>query len=88
MTIRLEFFAVPGCSRCAQAKTALEKVVQDFDATKVQWREVDILQEMDYAIELGIVGASAMAIDGELVFPQLPGPQALRAELLNRLNRP
>ena len=74
-------------SKCAQAKTALEEIIQSFDADKVHWREVDILQETDYAIDLGIVGASAFAIDGELVFPQLPWPQALRAELLNRLDR-
>jgi hypothetical protein len=43
---------------------------------------------MDYAIDLGIVGASAVAIDGEPVFPKLPKPEALRAELLSRLEQP
>lgn len=40
---------------------------------------------MDYAIDLGLVGASAIAINGRLVFPSLPEAETLRAELLRRL---
>jgi thioredoxin 1 len=88
MTVKVEFFATPGCTKCAQAKAALKDVVQGFDPAQVRWREVDILEEMDYAIDLGIVGASALAIDGELVFPKLPKPETLRTELLSRLQQP
>jgi thioredoxin 1 len=85
MTVRVEFFATPGCGKCAQAKAALKDVTEGFDPAQVRWLEVDILQEMDYAIDLGIVGASAIAVDGELTFPKLPKPEALRRELERRL---
>lgn len=85
MSITLEVFYTPGCAKCAQAKEALRAVVRDFDEQGVAWREVDILEEMDRAVDLGIAGVSAIAIDGELAFPSLPKPEALRRELRRRL---
>jgi thioredoxin 1 len=85
MSINVECFVVPGCPNCAGAQAALREVVAGFGAEQVQWRDVDILEEIDYAIDLGVVGASALAIDGELVFPKLPKPEALRRELFKRL---
>ncbi|MBF24586.1 MAG: glutaredoxin [Pusillimonas sp.] len=85
MTIKIEVFAVPGCPNCAKPQAKLRDVVADFGPDKVHWREVDLLEEMDYAIDLGIMGASALAIDGKLVFASLPKPKALRRELLKRL---
>jgi hypothetical protein len=40
---------------------------------------------MDRAVELGVMSPPSLAIDGELVFPALPTPQRLRAELSKRL---
>lgn len=85
MTITVEVFAVPGCPNCAKPQAKLREVVADFDPEKIHWREVDLLKEMDYAIDLGIIGASALAIDGKLVFATLPKPEILRRELLKRL---
>ncbi len=86
MNLKLEVFSVPGCDNCAQAKKALKSVVEELDAG-VEWRDVNILDEMDYAVELGIVTSAAIAIDGELVFPKLPTADRLRAELVRRLRR-
>lgn len=36
-------------------------------------------------VELGVMSPPSIAIDGELVFPKLPTPEKLRAELLKRL---
>jgi glutaredoxin len=85
MSITVEFFATPGCDRCAQAKAALRQVAQALGDQGVVWREADILEELDRAVDLGIVGASAVAVDGELMSPQLPKPEVLRKELLRRL---
>jgi thioredoxin 1 len=87
MSINVECFVVPGCPNCAGAQASLREVVSEFAPAQVQWREVDIIEEMDYAIDLGVVGASALAIDGELIFPKLPKPEALRRELRKRLAR-
>lgn len=85
MTLKIEIFSVPGCSKCAEAKEALKSVVEDLGQEKVAWREVDILEEMDYAVQLGLMSSGGVAIDGKLVFPRLPGADKLREELIRRL---
>lgn len=83
--INLEVFSSPGCGKCVQAKAVLKEVVEVLGSDKVTWREVSILDEMDYAIDLGIMASPAIAIDGELVFTSLPSASKLRAEILRRL---
>ena len=53
--------------------------------TKIQWREVNILDELDHAVELGVMSTPSIAIDGELVFSSLPSAKKLRTELESRL---
>ena len=85
MTIRVEVFSSPGCSKCAQAKKVLEKMAAELGGEAVQWREVNILDEMDHAVDLGVLTTPAIAIDGKLVFSGLPSAGRLRAELERRL---
>ncbi|WP_333839251.1 glutaredoxin family protein [Pelomicrobium sp.] len=81
--ILVEIFSTPGCGKCAQAREALRAVAESLSA--VRWREVNILDELDYAVDLGVLSLPAIAIDGELVFPTLPGAERLRQELMRRL---
>ena len=85
MKILLEVFAAPGCAKCAQTRQALKSVAEELDEERFFWREVNVLEEMDRAVELGIMSPPSLAIDGELVFPVLPTPARLRAELVKRL---
>lgn len=87
MSIKVEAFSSPGCGKCAQARDTLKAVVDELGEKWVTWRDVNILEEMDYAVELGILSPPAIAIDGELVFPALPSPNRLRAELIKRLEQ-
>lgn len=85
MPVRIEVFAAPGCSACAQARAMLKAVAGEFG--EASWREVDVLAEIDYAVALGVVNTPAIAIDGELVFAALPNARRLRAELARRCGR-
>lgn len=87
MSIKVEAFSSPGCGKCAQARDALKAVVEELGEMRVTWRDANILEEMDYAVELGILAPPTIAIDGELVFPELPSPDRLRAELVKRLKQ-
>jgi protein-disulfide isomerase len=51
------------------------------DRTDVQWREVNILEEMDYAVDLGVLSTPAIAINGKLVFTGLPSHKKLHRAL-------
>lgn len=83
--IKVEVFSSPGCGKCAQAKAVLKSVAEELGQDKVTWREVNILEEMDYAVDLGVMSSPAIAIDGELMFSSMPSAGKLRAELGRRL---
>jgi predicted thioredoxin/glutaredoxin len=50
----------------------------------LEWREINVLDEMDRAVEYGVLSLPAIVIDGELAFASLPTPQQLRAVLIRR----
>lgn len=83
--LHVEVFSSPGCAKCAHAKAMLKAIAEELGRGRIAWREVDILQETDHAVDLGVMGAPAIAIDGALVFSSLPSPGRLRSELLLRL---
>jgi thioredoxin 1 len=52
---------------------------------RIRWREVNVLEELDHAVEVGVLTTPAIAIDGVLVFAGLPRAAQLRGELERRL---
>lgn len=87
MSVKIEVFSTPGCSRCERARERLKAIAYEFGAHAVSWREVNVLEELDYAVALGVLTPPSMAIDGEIVFATLPTPAQLRKELARRLER-
>lgn len=83
--LRVEVFSSPGCAKCARARASLKEIADEIGRGRINWREVDILKEIDRAVDLGVMSAPAIAIDGTLVFTSLPSPHKLRAELVKRL---
>ena len=82
--MRIDVLQSTGCAKCLREMSDLRAAAQAVD-TAVEWRELDILQAIDYAVELGVLKPPAVAIDGELVFPSLPSPEALAAAMRSRL---
>lgn len=85
MTIVVEVFSAPGCAKCAATREALRSVAESVGNGAITWRDLNVLEEMDYAVDLGVMTPPSLAIDGELIFPALPTPERLRDELLKRL---
>ena len=83
--IQIEVFSSPGCSRCGQVFDVLQTITQEFGAERIEWREVNVLEELEYAVELGVLSMPAIAIDGELVFTSHPSAGKLREALETRL---
>ncbi len=83
--INVEVFSSPGCSKCGHARDVLRSMVEELGGEKISWRDVNILDEMDHAVELGVLSTPSIAIDGELVFSSLPSAKKLRQELETRL---
>ena len=85
MAIEIEIFASPGCTKCGHAKDVLRRLVDEVGEGRIRWHEVNVLEELDRAVELGVLTTPAIAIDGVLVFAGLPGATQLRNELERRL---
>lgn len=86
MIINVEVFSSPGCGKCGHAKDVLRKLVEELGGDKIEWREVNILEDLDYAVELGVMSTPSIAIDKHLVFSSLPSAKKLRLELESRLS--
>ncbi|MHB1142323.1 MAG: thioredoxin family protein [Sulfuricaulis sp.] len=81
MTIKVEVFSAPGCTRCGQAKDTLRKVAEEIGGGRLTWREVSVVDELDYAVKLGVLSTPAIAVNGRLVFTALPSAKKLRQTL-------
>ncbi len=87
MSIKVELFSSPYCTKCKQAKKILRDLVEEIGDEKIKYREVNIVKELDYAVKIGVLCAPSIAINKELAFSSLPNIKKLRAELMARLKK-
>jgi len=85
MSVKVEVFSSPGCSKCGQAKEVLRKLADEIGGGRIEWREVNVLEELDYAVNLGVLSTPAIVINGKLIFTGLPSVRKLRTELDRQL---
>ncbi len=83
--IKVELFAASACNRCRDAKQALNEIAEEIGGGRIEWREVNVLEELDYAVALGVLSPMAIAIDGRLAFATLPSAGKLCKALQARL---
>lgn len=81
--MKVELFYSPGCSQCTAVREDL-KVTAERTVAGIEWRELNVLEDLDYAVELGVLSLPAIAVDGELLFSSLPTPHQLRDALIRR----
>ncbi|MBN9560939.1 MULTISPECIES: glutaredoxin family protein [unclassified Mesorhizobium] len=81
--MKIELFYSPGCSQCAAAREGLKATAENV-VPGIEWHELNVLEDLDHAVELGVLALPAIAVDGELLFSSLPTPQQLRAALNRR----
>jgi glutaredoxin len=85
MAINVEVFSSPGCGKCGHARDLLRRLAEEIGAGRLAWREVNVLEEMDYAVSLGVLSTPAIAINGKLEFSSLPSAKKLRQILEQQL---
>ena len=81
--MKIEIFYTPGCSDCVSAHAKLRTVAQE-SVKDLEWRELNVLDDLDYALELGVLTLPSIAVDGELVFTSMPTVAQLREVLRKR----
>ena len=76
--IHIELFSSPGCGRCRQTAEMLSELVHELGTESIDWRLVDVVEELDYAVALGVLATPAIAIGGRLVCTGAPNRERLR----------
>ena len=84
--IKIEIFVLPGCTRCSTGLDTLKEIAESFGPDVFAWEECNLLENIDSAVQLGILSTPAIAIDGKLAFISLPSPQQLQSELTKRMS--
>ncbi len=82
--IKVEIFSAPGCTRCASARRRLLALATEFSGIEIV--EINVLEQLDYAVALGLLATPAIAIDGRLCFTGLPSVKTLRAHFTELLD--
>lgn len=81
--MKVELFYTDSCGSCTAHKGELEAAALGA-VPEVIWRDVDPVQELDYAVELGVASLPSLAIDGKVIFTSLPTAEQLRKAVLAR----
>lgn len=83
--MKIDVFYADGCASCSASRRALKVAALHAFPTSAVWSDLDIVKNIDYAVELGVLTVPAVAIDGSLVFANLPSAQQLVAALTVRM---
>lgn len=82
MTVTIEVIAAPDCQKCAGAREQLRAVAAAvLGEGNFDWRDVNVLDEIEYAVALGVLSMPAIAVNRELRFSSLPTPEQFRSFL-------
>ncbi|MBL4865600.1 MAG: thioredoxin family protein [Pseudomonadales bacterium] len=81
----VEVLTASYCSRCQKAKSLVKDVISEFDEANIQYREINVVEEIDYAVSLSILSTPAIALNNELVFAALPSKAKLQQAIRERL---
>jgi len=79
--VAIEVFLSNFCENCANARLLVEKEIAQFDKTRFDVYYIDVVEQIDHAVALGVLATPAIAIDGKLVFTGLPTSAALQTAL-------
>jgi len=84
--MKVEIFHTPGCPACVAAHAELRAVAEEA-VQELDWREVNVVDNLDRAVDLGVLTLPSIVIDGELVFTSIPTVAKLREALIARNKR-
>ena len=85
--LKVELISAAGCKKCVRARDELRAAAVEVARDRLQWRDVNVLDELDYAVSLGVLTLPAIAVNGKLAFSSLPTSGQLRDEIARHLQQ-
>ena len=77
----VEIFIAPGCTKCGYSVALVKSLHHELGSETFDWRWVDVVAELDYAVKMGVRATPGIAIDGRLLFTAQPTKAELRAAI-------
>ena len=68
----IDVFTASGCHRCQSAKDLAQSASTQFGIERVEWQELGVVDNIDYAVQLKLLSAPALVINGEKIFTSIP----------------
>ena len=76
-------FYTPGCSACVAQHDKLRAAAREV-VTDLEWRDINVLDNVDHAVDVGVLTLPSIVIDGELAFTSMPTAAQLCRALIER----
>ncbi|HHH40002.1 MAG TPA: glutaredoxin [Sedimenticola sp.] len=70
--LQVELFSLPGCRQCQKTARILEELAAGEETPPFRWRQLDVVEALDHAVELGVLATPAIVIGGCLVHTGAP----------------
>ena len=83
MSIEIIILTAPGCTTCDQAKTLVQKIVEQGarEFPGMSYRTIDVVESPEIGTRYGILSTPAIIINDVLAFRGVPKEKALRKKL-------
>jgi len=85
--LTVEVLTASDCSNCQRTKSLVKEVIAELDDNRIEYREVNVVEEIDYAVSLGVLRIPAIALNGNLVFSSHPTAVKLRLAIQRYLEK-
>ncbi|PCI63258.1 MAG: hypothetical protein COB35_01295 [Gammaproteobacteria bacterium] len=87
--ILVEVFSAESCNRCFTAKQKIIKLIEQLNnensqqnTTIITYHDVDVVENLDRAVALGILTTPSIVINDQLVYTNMPTMAELAAKLV------
>jgi len=78
--LTIELISTFSCQRCHKAQQKLKNILSTINSTEIEYKEVNVLKQLDYAVSLGVLTTPAIAVNGKLRFRSIPSEKKLLFE--------
>jgi len=87
--ILVEVFSAESCNRCLNAKQKIIKLIEQLNSensqqntTIITYHDVDVVENLDRAVALGILTTPSIVINDQLVYTNMPSIAEFKRKLL------
>ncbi len=86
MKMHIEIFTAPNCSRCGKTVDLVRQVIQELHSEKsiknIDYKKLNVVEEIDYAVQLGVRATPAIVLNGKLEFTATPTKHMLKKQII------